>query len=252
MNYKRELIKRYQYLYENIDYILLPYMRQQSIGEFFMYKIKHKSVIQKPLIYLESLDRKMLLSLEEFLFCDILMEQSSLFHKLEEKKQDPKFLEIVKQGLRLLKLKNSRHDSDLFRLKLDLWKLLQFVRWFIEDQVSDLENKELKLEALDEYFRIYRYSNDDRIWTSGYHLTVQDAKNVIHLMGPIKFEEYDRDVTDIGLKNNAFIQFLSDKTNKRKDNCSILSEKEKQEIYLKYHDEMPWDFICDQKKKVKK
>lgn len=55
-----------------------------------------------------------------------------------------------------------------------------------------------------------------------------------------------RDKDDIGLRKGAFINFIANMSNHYDSNFSILTEEEKQDIYLKYHDELPWNLekIC--------
>ena len=50
-----------------------------------------------------------------------------------------------------------------------------------------------------------------------------------------------RDKNDIGLKEGDFISFVSNNSNHYDDNFSLLTEQEKQYIYLTYHDELPWN-----------
>lgn len=244
MNYKQELIKRYEYLYENVHYILGSYVHQQSTKEFLEDKIKYKSSLKKPLITLKSLDLDMLLSIEEFLFCDFVMEQIPFYKELEVKKKDTKFLKEVKKGLRLMKVHNNSYKHHIFDIKLDMWNLLKQVREFIMEQSNFYQNKKLKLDALDEYFRICRYANDGKVWTSGYELTGHDVKQMDSFMivMPKQARPYLCGSSGYGIMNTKFIYYLACDDNKRNDNKSILSEKEKQDIYLKFHDEMPWDF----------
>ena len=49
-----------------------------------------------------------------------------------------------------------------------------------------------------------------------------------------------RDKKDIGIKNNNFI-FLISLAPFTDNNDSIFTENERQEIYLEYHDELPWN-----------
>ena len=50
-----------------------------------------------------------------------------------------------------------------------------------------------------------------------------------------------REVGDVGLEESKMVLFLTNGNNINKDNNSILTEEEKQEIYLRYHDELPWN-----------
>lgn len=119
-------------------------------------------------------------------------------------------------------------------LRLNSWKLFTLVRKFINEQSGDLKNKENKLVALDEYFRIDRYSNDGKIWTSGYSINFKDLKHLSSLNESVSLEDRHprRELSDIGLKKGNFIKYLADIENHYKDNLSLITEEEKQAIYL--------------------
>jgi len=244
--FKEEFIKRYKYLYENSEYILAPFMHEESIREGAD-KENGVKCANKPLIYLK-IDRKTLLSLEEFLFGIEKMEESTFYKKIDYLKNSIQHQANVDYGLCLLEKRN-RGSLSCLKMNLSLWKLLSEVRLFILNQVGDLKNKRLKLEVLDEYFRVNRYSNDGKVWTSGFYLALHDFMNYNHISWGYNDNDIklDRDVNDIGVLNNRFINFFSNTSIfKNKNNAFHFSEKEKQEIYLFFHDELPWDLktIC--------
>lgn len=252
---KQELINRYKYIYENAVYILVPYMYQQTKeekdrlnSEYRKENRNHPFITDDLLIYLKELPTKLLLNIESFLLSDIPFNKSSFFVELEEKKKNSEYLSKVRNGLILLE-KDNANKSDQFQTKLDSWKLLLRVREFINEQSGDLKNKEKKLIALDEYFRINRYSNNGKIWTSGHSINVKDMDNISSFGAILPKNERKprRDKEDVGLRKGEFINFLANQSNHYDYNFSVLTEEEKQCIYLTYHDELPWNLkkICE-------
>ena len=251
---KQELINRYKYIYENAVYILAPYMYQQTEEERDKLNKKnrkenknHPFISNDLLIFLKELPNELLLDLESFLLSDIPFNQSKLFIELEGKKKNPEFLNKGKSGLNLLEKDNSKYSS--LQTKLDSWKLLVRLRKFINEQSGDLKNKEKKLTALDEYFRINRYKNDGKIWTSGFFINFKDMDNFSSFSAilPTNERKPRRDKEDIGLKKGDFISFIANRLNHYDYNFSIFTEQEKQDIYLTYHDELPYDLekVCE-------
>ena len=245
---KEELIKRYKYIYENATIILAPYMYEQTKEEREKLNSEYKKdgyealISDKLLIYLKKLPVELLLDLESFLLSDVPLNESKLYIELEAKKKNPEYLAKVKNGLLLLE-KDNANKSSLFQTKLDFWKVLLKVRDFVNEQSGDLKNKEKKLSSLDEYFRINRYSNNEKVWTSGFSINFKDMDHFSSFSAVVPKHERTprRDKNDIGLKKSDFISFVSDYSNHYDDNFSILTEQEKQDIYLIYHDELPWN-----------
>ena len=115
------------------------------------------------------------------------------------------------------------------------WELLRHLYYYI----SSRSNKEscnniCELQALDEYFRILRYSNDGIELESGFYFCDADAKKYRYLMAAA--EEKISYPSTVEFECGAFVGCFSGTDAVR------LSEKEKQELYLKYHDELPWDY----------
>ena len=245
---KEEVIKRYCYLYENAEFILAPFMYEETKEEREKLNNEYKRdnlkmfITDIRAIYLQKLPYALLLDLEELILGDEPMEGNFLYFDLEKNKNNKDYLAKVKEGLKLLEKRNQRYEN--IKEKLDIWKLLTIMYEFIQNQSADLKNREKKLLALDEYFRILRYQNDGKIWTSGASINMHDVGNTIMYCGVMssKRKKPSREKWDTGLENNSFINFLSDKKNHRKDNESIFSEDEKQIIYLHYHDELPWNY----------
>lgn len=242
-NAKEELIRRYKYLYENAYFILAPYMYEQSEEEFKKmvdeyFKKYNNSILKKPLIYLKIniLDNINSL-LEEFLLSDKPMEESSLYKMIESKRNDKNYLDKVKKGLELVEKDNANINDNMFKTKLSIWEVLRKVSEYIEEQSGDLKNKERKLYVLDQYYRIARYQNNGKIYTSGRKLNLHDVSSLVL---PLHEREPFRDKNDIGIKNNSFISTIFSAPY-YEDNWSIFTEGEKQQVYLLYHDELPCD-----------
>ena len=232
---KKELIKRYRYLYENAYLILAPYMYEESEEE---YKVRKKQEYgTKPAILLKiNISDNINVLLEEFLLSDKPAEESSLYKMIETKRNDKDYLELVKKGLSLVEKANKDKKYEMFKIKLSIWEILEKVTDYIEEQSDDIKNKERKLCVLDEYYRILRYKNDGKIYTSGRKLDLHDVSSI---SVPLYKREPSRDKTDIGVANNDFITTITNAPHNNY-NCSIFSEEEKQQVYLNYHDELPY------------
>jgi len=245
--YKKEFIDRYMYLYMNSEFILAPFLYEETKEEMHKRSQKYQELNlafdgSKPLIYLK-VDDKTLSLLEEFLLSDKEMIDSDLYKKIEYLKKSNKYYADVEYGLSLLEKKNQGCLSFL-KTELDLWKLLSEVRGYILNQSGDQKNKNLKLEVLDEYFRVNRYSNDGKVWTSGFDLTFHDISHFdnFSMVGSDREVIPHRKESDIGVLNNNFINFFANTSIfKKRRNSFHFSEKEKQEIYLSLCDELPWD-----------
>ena len=242
---KQELIKRYKFIYENALFILAPYMEEMENTEY-------KSFDVKSFIYLKILPDKLLLLIESFLLSDVKTEESSLYRFVKINKKNSEYLKQYKKGLELLERKNERYE--ILKLKLNCYYLLKLLYAFIERQLGDRKNRDRKLLVIDEYIRISRYKNDGKIWTSGMYQTFNDIDNytnynysAIMLKNSKKFI---RDENDVGVKSSLFIKYVSNMRNHYEYNYSILTEEEKQKIYLEYHDELPCDLEvkCDLEK----
>ena len=247
---KQELIRRYRYLYENAYFILAPYMYEQSKEEYEKIKKEHikqygNCSLKKPLIYLNinGLDSSNYI-FEEFLLSNKNIEDTILYKFIESKREDIEYLEQVKKGLELVERENIGRDK-LFKISLNIFNILNNTWKYVSEQSGDLENKENKLNIIDEYYKIGRYKNDGKIYTSGRNLNIHDVSSIVV---PLQNREPLRDKKDIGIINNPFITAISNIPH-HEDNWSIFTEKEKQKIYLDYHDELPCDLeiTCDSK-----
>ena len=240
---KQKLVRRYKYLYEFAYFILAPFMYEQTKEEFKAMIEKDlqeygMTFIKNPLIYLKinRLDSINYL-FEEFLLSENPMEESTLYKFIELKRNDKAYLEQVKYGLSLVEKDNKDKNIEFLKNKIGIWRILEKVTDYLEEQSGDLKNKEKKLLVIDEYYRIARYKNNGKIYTSGRKLNLHDVDSLVI---PLHEKVPARDKLDIGIKNNAFIKTISSAP-RYEDNCSIFTENEKQQIYLDYHDELPYD-----------
>ncbi|MBQ9854256.1 MAG: hypothetical protein IJO57_04410 [Bacilli bacterium] len=231
---KKELINRYMYIYENAEMFLAPYLKKEEDN------------------YVINIDNKLLYLIEEFLLSDINYKETNLYSLNEMNKNNKEYLKKVKEGLILLQERNSKYHK-LLEETLNIYKILEVILSNLKG--DNKKNLELKTKALDEYFKINRYDNTGTIWTSGYSLNYKDyQKNgmSIKLGGAKEIAFISDKKKQKTLKLSTFIEFLSDNNNKNKDNDSILTEKEKQQIYLHFHDELAWntEIECDIEKRI--
>ncbi len=241
---KEELVRRYQYLYENAQFILAPFMYEQNEEEFkkTLEDDFARKYIKNPLIYLKINRLDNINSLfEEFLLSDKPMEKSLLYRFVENKKKDKEYLNKVNAGLKLLEKKNKDEHNEILKTRLSIWNILDSCAEYIEEQSENLINKERKLQVIDEYYRILRYKNDGKTYISGRNLDLYDV-NSISVNIPTNKRKPCRDKKDIGIKDNSFISVISSSPC-YENNLSIFSEGEKQQIYLQYHDELPCDLL---------
>lgn len=240
---KQELVKRYRYLYQNAYFILAPYMYEQNENEYKKMirefaNVHGREILSRPLIYLNILRSDIVNSLfEEFLLSDKTMEESKLYQLIENNRDNKEYIEKVKIGLELVEKDNKNINCEILKSTLDLGKILEKVTEYLEEQSGDLKNKKRKLRVIDEYYRIYRYKNNGKIYTSGRNLNLHDVSSIIV---PRHEKILLRDKKDIGVESNIFIETITS-IPYNEDNYSIFTENEKQEIYLYYHDELPCD-----------
>ena len=219
---KIELIKRYKYLHENAISILAPYM------------------CEKPKIHLE-VEETIKKVIEDFLFTEDKMEETLLYYIFEDLNTDEEHLNAVKEGILLLEKKNDSKQH--LKENLDLNTILHLIGRYIDEQSGDLVNKKNKLLVLDEYFRLLRYKNDGKIYTSGRKLDLHDCSSVSI---PLQESKPTRSIHDIGTTKNKFITSIVN-SERHEYNESIFSEEEKQEVYIQTHIDLPYylEIVCD-------
>lgn len=231
---KNELIKKYRFLNENIEFILAPYMYEESEEEMLKRCEQYKSTINYPIIKLQ-LEPIIYQLIEDFLFTSDKLENTLLYIIIEDLKTDDEYLLRVKEGLKILKKKNS--NSNYLKENLDLNNIFHKLGRYIDEQSGDLENKQNKLLVLDEYFRLLRYKNDGIIYTSGRELDLHDNPCI---------SKPTRSTKDIGITSNEFITSIVNLP-RYEYNKSIFTEEEKQEVYIEIHQDLPYymEITCD-------
>ncbi len=242
---KKELVKRYEYLYINAPFILAPYMYEQTEDDYIRMKNKFlkaynmdsdiKALLDKqdnPAIYLKIYKSDKINALiEEFLLTDKPLEESNLYKELESKRTDKVYLDKVKKGLELVAKKNANYS--FCKTHLDIEKILTIVTDYINGQTRDSKNKKRKIKVINEYQKIAEYKNEEDFSENNYReVSIVMSKNQVKKTMHTK--------NDFGVKSNHFILTIA-KAPVGEDNNSIFTENEKQAIYLKYHDELPWN-----------
>lgn len=263
-----EFKKRYEFLYENYLFLLAPLVKIEDIAMYEgrkrdcqKYGIEFTDLKQ---IYL-GIDIYMLALVEDFLFFyrkgeNGKIENHPLYRRVKALKRNKCYLEEYNRGINLLEEDKNRKGLD--KIDLSLFDLLTMIRSYIKGQEQPLKSG--KLQVLDEYFCTFRYSNDGKVWTSGYTLSRDDEENhsinrhsdplgnkiipVFSTVGPgvvdtpfIKgFFQYEKYFFDYPVFDKAGNSSMHREVNYR-INRANLSEKDKQDLYLKFHDELPWD-----------
>ena len=234
---KNKIESRYYYLYNNIISILAPYVHEYTDSEVEELEKKYNIKLANKPIELTKFHKYVLYMLEEYLLGDYKYTHESGFYTFtESKKNDPEYKQLVDNAMVLVATANSRYDNEALKIKLDMWQVLDQVYEYVYSQRNNIHTKKKKLAILDEYYRLLRYTNDGRKWTSGYLLNSIDI--IVNLDG--HNPEYDRGTfssvkgskTDKHVMPNDFINSAVD---------FQFTEKEKQRIYLMFHDELPWD-----------
>ncbi len=237
--FKEELKGRYCYVYENAAKLLAAFTEQKK-------EIKKGLLKPEETYYVTefgNIPYDKLIELESFLLSDVPYQESEFYKWLETRKLDKEYAKKVINGVQLLRDYNNEVYNPYLLVSLDAWMLLSKVRQFIAGQKSDRNNCIEKLHAMEEYFKIARYTNDGRVWRSGYLLAYYDVSYTINDIMTNNHNEaiYPREVGDYGLEESEMVLYLTNGNNINKDNNSILTENEKQEIFLSYHDELPWN-----------
>lgn len=231
---KAEIIKRYKYLYENAEFFLAPFVLEETQEAFQKRVEQYNSDSLYPTIYME-IEPIFYEVIEEFLFSEDPMEKTILYLLSEDLKTDENHMSLVNEGIKLIEKKN--RNQKYFKEVLDINNLLHKYRRYLEEQSGDLENKKNKLRILDEYFRLYRYQNNGKVYKSGKELSIEDYPSV---SVALDIRKPSRSKNDTGLESNKFIEAVVNAL-RYEYNRSIFTEEEKAEVYMCYHDELPYE-----------
>lgn len=205
---KDELIKRYEFINENAALILAPYIKEEDN----LYSKSGKS------ISLSMLKKEVLVNLEMFLLSDLKMESTALYDNVNYLKKDKKYLLKIKKGLLLLQKHN---ENSFLKLQLDIWKILEIVRNYIERQEKNYENRQKKLRALDEYFKIARYENNLIVTRDKEEINTKDIQKKVN--GRDNLVDSLKNDHKTGLESD-FINYLSSLNNYNENNMCLYSE----------------------------
>lgn len=237
---KEELVKRYKYLYENAFFILDPFVNTNSKG-------KQKELTKY--MNMGPFTSKEINSIfEEFLLSDKNIEDTTLYKMVESKRNDEEYVEQVKKDYVEL-----QKDNPYFHSQFSIFKILDMTAKYVESQCDNSKFMKNKLRVIDEYFRIARYKNDGRIYTSGIRPNLHDYASLIMPVIPIQ-KKIINDKTSSNIKRNPFITAIVNAPY-YEYNWSIFTEEEKQKVYLDFHDELPCDLeiVCsDCEEKISK
>lgn len=202
---KNELINRYIYIYNNAQNILAPCLKKEILEDTV--KTKYVLRISGDLIYF----------LEEFLLSDTIFNETNLYNMIELNKNNIEYLNSVKEGLILLKEKNSNSQNEEY---LDIQKILDIViKNSIREKDQDII---LKILTLDEYLNISNYNNN--------------SKRSVNVENPIEYEVQKKSKS---ILLGTFANYVSNKVK-----CSTFSEEE---INLIFHKEKSKniEIVCD-------
>ena len=214
---KTEFIDRYKFLYNNIDLIMMPIVYEESFGKFNI-----------------RINKRFLDSLEIFLLSDVPYNLTNFYMEILNAALDTSFVNTCKEKRAYLDSFFGKKIIDRYDTK----SLLQIARNFILGQADSLA-RDKKLLALDEYFRVNRYSNSSFIIKGGAVLGYEDigvyCERLANRDRPYKFKRSY-------LLGGNFLDYLADPDNHREENNSIFSEDEKQDLYLELHPgEVSWN-----------
>ena len=106
-------------------------------------------------------------SFEEFLFTDDTIENTQLYKRIEDLKDNPKYLDLV-QGL-ISELEERREKNEFLKRipAFTVWKILTYVK-------NKNKGNKVLLDALERYYNIDRYMLTGINWESGYKLLPVD------------------------------------------------------------------------------
>jgi len=214
--FKKELMWRYKFIYENIEYLVGPFLICNPFDEEIDYVVNRR--IPFDLLVLG----------KKFLLNDGCAEFGELVKYVEKRKRN---LAYVKD----INIKTEKYND-----KAELvWQYFNSISNLIMHQEQNKILRRKKLLAMNEYYKILNYQNKTGVQKSDSKLISRylENKNNSWISFFASKKEEDK------LKNCNFIRYLSDKRNYDLESMGILSTKEKQEIYLGFHDELAWDMI---------
>ncbi len=126
------------------------------------------------------------------------------------------FVKDIERKSKKLSLKSNNNKELVFKILNHLFEHLTLT-----------DNNPYKLKTLDEYYKILQYKNNEEQDKSK---TLLDNKKH-NLISKLKKQTH----------TSNFTKYIANKKNYHEENSSILSDAEKQGIYLQFHNELPWN-----------
>lgn len=237
MNYKNELVSRYLYLNDNINFIYAYFMKEineETKRKYLKLRSQATDIFEYFKLEPNLFDPYTLYMFESIIFEDKPLEETLGYIYLEDLKWNPNSKKVVDNGQELITEFIQNHQTR--RLNFDLIDLLFSLYENIARQSNDETNKKDKLKIIDEYIKIAKYTNNALTWYGGYFLeTVDNIINEPHPRYKNHFVDLrpTRESYDIGIQTNNLINNTRD---------LHLSRGDKSIIYHYYHDEIPYDF----------
>ncbi len=194
---KQEILKRYQYLYDNKEIILSLCIKegieekyykkcikdlkkslanfkkdgfkgQELINVFKDIESKYREKLKNPQFYLmDEIDNAVLQLIEDFLFADAPLEESALFSEIEHIKSDDLELSQAEYLIESLAQRRKLNEHLKNRNPFTVWRILNYVR------KHNIKNEDVQ-SYLDIYYNLDRYVNSGLEWDSGYYLSESD------------------------------------------------------------------------------
>lgn len=208
-----EIIWRYKFIYENIEYVMMPFIGYSNITN------KNDFIINKRIPY-------ELLNLgQDFLLNDAKAEFSEFVKYVERRKRD-------------LEYKKKLASTTITQNKESLvWEYFNSIIRLIMINERNMIAREQKLKSMDEYYKILNYRNVCDAEILGSKLIEQYFKDERKKLGNF----WSRTKDKVNLRTSDFVKYVSDKRNYDLESQGILTNKERQDIYLTFHDEIAWD-----------
>lgn len=210
---KKEFIWRYKFIYENIEYIIGPFYIDN------IFKEENDYIVNKKLPY------DLLVIGQSFLLNDEKALYSDLVKYVEIRKRDQEYGKVLER----LREKNNNKEYLM-------WQFFNSISNLLMKQDNNKILRSRKLKAMNEYYKILNYKNKEGEQE-------RDSKFIRKYLNSNKIFVLRRIKEETILRASNFVKYLSNMKNYDLISMGILSDMEKQDIYLEFHDELAWDTI---------
>lgn len=205
-DYKREIVKRYCYLVDNINYIIIPFIDNQTSLKF---------------------DDVMLEILENFVLGTEYIEQTELYAYLENNKKNRLFLNEIKSKLRAIK-----KEKYLKEEIVSIDSLLLLLENYLLNQNTDTANKTLKINVLKQYFSLAKFGRKEPFMNDIIEFIQWETENIGIQNNSL--------ITSLGGSSNAFVclENLTEEEKKQillrnNEDYESISEKDQKQFCLR-------------------